>query len=131
MNVRPKLGGGIPFRPEFGGGQVHIFGVSVRKSLGNAYLVEFFEIFTYNCGNAFEFLIFILFQNVLVCFRNKMNIIIYTVHKVITLHREASRGVIRLLGVVNFAFTQRLVLASTHYNRELEAELPPVITSLA
>ena len=80
MNVCPKLGGGIPFHPEFGGGQVHIFRVSVRKSLGNAYLVEFLEIFSYNSGNAFEFLIFIPFQNVLVCFSNKVNIIVYTVH---------------------------------------------------
>ena len=44
---------------------------------------------------------------------------------------EASSVVIRLLGVVNLAFTQRLVLARTGYDWKLEAELPLVIAGLA
>ena len=44
---------------------------------------------------------------------------------------EASLVVIRLLGVVNLAFTQRLVLARTGYDWKLEAELPFVIAGLA
>ena len=44
---------------------------------------------------------------------------------------EASSIVIRLLGVVNLAFTQRLVLARTGYDWKLEAELPLVIAGLA